>query len=211
MDIRSRHFDPMSSEEWIAFVQKNTFSSEELGWLYCCALINRFLLTDPENLPAVTKAFLECGMNPNQLVTEDKEDNHENAWCNIPLISATRIENDAAGVEALSLLLEAGGNPNTVHEFGDFNENVFEFYIEEEFVHGPDLEGGSFYGLLLCWAYGGKQQSGYEPFTMLIGAPRTIFKDYDRFWYAYGHHENDKNTLYVIEKETGKKAAKYHG
>jgi len=211
MDIRDRHFDPMCSEEWILFVQSNELTSEELCWIYCCGLVGRSLLTDQENMPSATKAFLYCGMNPNQLVLNNKqEEEQENKWYNIPLIEATRIEDDSAGAESLKLLLDHGGDPNTVHEFGDFTENVFEFYVEDEFANGPDLDCGSFYGLLLCAAYGGKYRNGYIPFTMLIEEPISIFKDYDRYWYEYEQSENYSSTLYVIEKETGKRVAQYH-
>ena len=210
MNIRNRHFDPMSSEEWVRFVQSNDFSSKELCWIYCCGLVWQDLLTDSENMPLVTTAFLDCGMNPNQLVTDEESDEEKkDTLFDIPLIAVTRIDDDAAGVESLKIMLERGGDPNTVYEFGDFTENVFEFYVEDEFVHAPDLEGGSFYGLLLCWAYGGKQRSGHKPFTMLIEAPNSIFKEYDRYWYEY-EQENYSNTLYVIEKETGIRVAKYH-
>lgn len=43
---------------------------------------------------------------------------------------------------------------------------------------------------------------------MLIDAPISIFKDYDRYWYEYEQHENYSSTLYVVEKETGKRVAK---
>ncbi len=128
MNIRSRHFDPMSSKAWIRFVRNNEFSSEELAWIYCYGLAWDALLTDPENMPFVTKSFLDCGMNPNQLVTEKEPDKKEkDTLFNIPLIAVTHIDNDAAAVESLRILLERGGDPNTVHEFGDFTENVFEF------------------------------------------------------------------------------------
>ena len=209
-NIRNSHFDPMSSEEWNHLVRNNAFSSEELCWIYCCGLVWRDLLTDPENMPSITKAFLDCGMNPNQLVLEEGGDEgQEDKWYDIPMIAATRIRDDAAGVESLKLLLEHGGDPNSLHEFGGFSENVFEFYVEDEYVHGPDLDGGSFYGLLLCWAYGGKQQSGYEPFTMLIDEPISIFKEYNRYWYEYEESEDFSSTLFVIEKETGRRVARY--
>ncbi len=201
----------MSSEEWINFAQSNGLSSEELSWIYCCCLVRRDLLTDPENMPSITKAFLDYGMNPNQLVLDEEQDEErEDKLYDIPLIAVTRIVDDTTGVASLKILLEHGGDPNTVHEFGAFKENVFEFYVEDEFANGPDLTGGSFYGLLLCWAYGGKQQSGYEPFSMLIEAPTSIFKDYGLYWYEYERHENYSSTLYVIEKETGKRVAQYH-
>ena len=44
---------------------------------------------------------------------------------------------------------------------------------------------------------------------MLIDAPISIFKDYDRYWYEYEQHENYSSTLYVVEKETGKRVAKH--
>ena len=64
----------MSSEEWINFAQSNGLSSEELSWIYCCCLVRRDLLTDPENMPSITKAFLDYGMNPNQLVLDEEQD-----------------------------------------------------------------------------------------------------------------------------------------
>ncbi len=70
----------------------------------------------------------------------------------------------------------------------------------------------------LCAAYGGRFQNGYNPFTMLIDAPISIFKDYDRYWYEYEDTikvGEDGRTyrgsqLYVIEKESGKRIAKFH-
>lgn len=214
MNIRDRHFDPMSSDEWIRCISNNEFTQEELCWIYCCAMEWCGLLTDPENLAAVTKEMLDRGMNPNQLVTEDlpNEDPEENFY-HIPLISVTRYGEDSAAAESLKLLLEHGGDPNTVYSFegsGEFDENVFEFYVDDEFVHGPDLECASFYGLLLCAAYGGRNPNGYNPFEMLIESPISIFKDYDRYWYEYEQHENYSSTLYIVEKETGKRVAKYH-
>ena len=93
---------------------------------------------------------------------------------------------------------------------GEFDENVFEFYVDDEFVNGPDLDCGSFYGLLLCAAYGGRNPNGYNPFEMLIKSPISIFKDYDRYWYEYEQHENYSSTMFIVEKETGKRVAKYH-
>ena len=216
MDIRNRHFDPMRSDEWIQFISCNKLTSEELSWLYCCGLIWRELLLDQENLPVVTKAMLDCGMNPNQLVTDEIPNNDpENNYYQVPLIAATRIDNDLAAAESLKLLLEHGGDPNTVYLFegsGEFNENVFEFYVEDEFVHGPDLDGRSFYGLLLCVAYGGKYVNGYMPFTMLTDEPVSVLRAYDQYWYEYVR-ENPSNpyssTLYFIEKETGKRVVKW--
>lgn len=211
MDIRNRHFDPMSSKEWIARISSGEFTKDELCWIYCCGMEWRGLLTDPLNLPKVTKAMLDSGMNPNQLVTDEyPDDDPEKNYYHTPLIAATRFEEDSVAAESLKLLLESGGNPNTQYEFGDFEENVFLFYVEDEFVHGPDLDCRSFYGLLLCAAYGGKYLNGYNPFTMLIDAPISIFKDYDRYWYEYESHENYSSTLYVIERETGRRVAKYH-
>ena len=211
MDIRNRELAPMRSEEWVRFISENAFTSEELCWLYCCGLEYGWRLLDPENLPFVTGAFLDRGMDPNQLTTDDiPDDDPKNNIYRTPLISATRFEDDATAAESLKLLLEHGGDPNLVYQYGDFKENVFEFYIEDEFANGPDLGCRTFYGLLLCWAYGGRQQSGYEPFTMLIDAPISIFKDYSRYWYEYGTHENDSSTLYIVEKSTGRKVAKYH-
>lgn len=212
MDIRNRHFEPMSSEEWIRLVSNNEFTKDELGWIYCCGMMGWCLLTDPENLPTVTKAMLDRGMDPNQLVTDKVPDENKEAnWYDTPLISVTRFEDDLSAAPALKLLLERGGDPNTMHLFGDFEENVFEFYEEDEFVHGPDLDCRSFYGLLLCAAYGGKRhRDGRVPFSMLIDEPISIFKDYERYWYEYEKHENYSSTLYVIEKETGNRVARYH-
>ena len=214
MNIRDRHFDPMSSEEWIRYISSNEFKPEELCWIYCYAMEWCGLLTDPENLTVVTKEMLNRGMDPNQLVTEEPpgEDPEENSY-HTPLISVTQYGEDSASAESLKMLLEHGGNPNTVYSFegsGAFDENVFGFYVDNEFINGPDLDYGSFYGLLLCAAYGGRNPDGYTPFEMLVELPISIFKDYNRYWYKYEQHENYSSTLYIIEKETGKRMAKYH-
>ena len=208
MDIRNMQFTPMSSGEWIQYISNHALTKEELCWLYCCGLEWRSLLTDPENLPDVTLAMLEKGMDPNQLVTDEPpEENSEQNSYFTPLISSTHFFNDQAAVKSLKLLFEHGGDPNTVYVFDDPGENVFEFYIEDEFANEPDLNQATFYGLLLCMAYGGKQQSGYKPLTMLTDDPVSIFRDYDHYWYEY---EENSSSLYVIEKETGKRIAKYH-
>ena len=210
MDIREWHLEPMSSDEWIRFFSNNAFTSEELCWLYCCGLIWRGLLTDEENLPAVTKAVLDKGMDANHIVTEkhpseDPKDNYYES----PMICATRIGDDTAAAASLKLLLEYGGDPNTIYDFESPGENILEFYVEDKFANGPDLSGASFYGLLLCAAYGGIYKNGYNPFTMLIDEPISIFKDYDRFWYEYEYYEGCSH-LYVIEKATGRRVARYH-
>ncbi len=214
MNIRDRHFDPMNSEGWINCISNNEFTPEELCWIYCCAMEWGGLLTDPENLVAVTREMLNRGMNPNQLVTEElPDDNPEENFYHIPLISATRYGEDSTAAESLKLLFEHGGDPNTIYSFegsGEFDETVLDFYVDDEFANGPDLDCGSFYGLLLSAAYGGRCHNGNTPFTMMIEAPISIFKDYDRYWYEYEHHENYSSSLYVIEKETGKRIAQYY-
>jgi|GEM_PF-3019174 len=214
MNIRDRHLEPMNSEEWMRFLAQNEFTSEELCWIYCCAMEWRGLLTDPENLTMITKEMLDLGMDPNQLVTDELPDKDSgDLFYHTPMISATRYMDDRAAAGSLKLLLERGGDPNTVYSFevsGAYDENVFMFYDEDEFINGPDLDSGSFYGLLLCAAYGGKCLNGYDPFTMLIDAPISIFKDHDKYWYEYEHHENDPGTMYIIEKATGRRVAKYH-
>ena len=209
MDIRKLELTPMSSSNWIQFISDNHFSSEELCWLYCCRL--NVLLTDQESFATVTKAMLDRGMDPNGLVTrEEPDENPEKNYYHIPLIEATRAEDDSTTAESLKLLLEHGGDPNTLYEFGSFEENVFEFYVEDEFANGPDLSEGSFYGLLLCYAYGGRQRSGHRPFTMLTDAPISVFKDYKRYWYEYDKRPDHQSTLYVVEKDSGKRIAQYH-
>ena len=206
-----RHYHPKSSKEWIRTIVNNSFSKDELCWIYCCGLLYRCLLTDPHNLPAVTLVMLDNGMDPNQLITDEFPfDDPEKNYYYIPLIAATRFEDDFATAESLKLLLEHGGDPNTTYSFGDSNENVYEFYVEDEFANGPDLSGGSFYGLLLCAAFGGRCRSGHNSFTMLIDAPISIFKDYEHYWYEYDNCEDYSSTLYVIERETRRRIAKYH-
>lgn len=218
MNLRKMRFEPMSSEKWIEFISDKSFTSEELAWIYCCAMC--WNLTDPKNLPAITKAMLDCGMDPNQLVNDDPaEENIEDIFFDNPMISATRFEDDAAGVESLKILLEHGGDPNTRNIFqtpiepsqnGEYvydGENIFDFYVEDEFANGPDLDGRTFYGLLLCTAYGGIQRSGFMPFHILADIPLSDFKKYERFWYEYEF--GDRGTLFVIEKASGKRVAEY--
>lgn len=211
MNFRDKYNKEMNSKEWIKYISSQEFTQDELCWLYCCGFIWRRLLIDIENLPAVTKAVLDKGLDPNHLVTEEPpsevpEDNYYES----PMICATRIKDDAAAAASLKLLLEHGGDPNTVHDFESPRENILEFYVEDEFVHGPDLPGAVFYGLLLCAAYGGKYKNGYSPFTMLIDMPISVFKDYNSYWYEYEESGDYDITLYVIEKETGRRVARYH-
>ena len=208
----------MRSEEWVRMIKDSEFTKDELCWIYCCGMEYKGLLTDPENLTEITKTMLEYGMNPNQLVTYDYPDKSpEENFYHIPLISAIRFPDQSAAVESLKLLLEYGGNPNTVHNFESSDENdenadnVFHFYCFYEYLDAPDLNSAPFYGLLLCAAYGGTYADGYNPFEMLIDAPTSIFKDYSRYWYEYEQQENGSNALFVVEKATGKRMARYHG
>ncbi len=43
-----------------------------------------------------------------------------------------------------------------------------------------------------------------EPFEMLIDAPPSVFKDYEKYWFEKGD-----GSMYVIEKESGKRVAKW--
>lgn len=196
------------SEEWIQFISYNSFTSEELAVIYCLGLDE--LLTDPENLLPVTRAFLDYGMNPNQLVTYDPKPNKDrtkNSYL-VPAISATRYGFDnPACAASLKLLFENGADPNVVIDFEEpgengenYDENVTDFYYWDLCFYGPALD----YGLLLCSAYGGRYINGVKPFEILIDASPSIFKDYEHYWFEKGD-----GSLYVIEKETGKRVAKW--
>ena len=212
--IRNREFEKMSAKEWIRFISENPLTKEDLGWLYCYGLEYRDLLTDSENLLELTKAFFERGMDPNQLVTDEypNGDWSKNSYDN-PMLVAVRFENEAAGVASLKFLLEHGGNPNTVVNFeapGIYEENVFDWFEWDEDVNGDDEEmpERTIYGMILTWAYGGKRAcGGLMPYQMLIDAPPTILKDYERYWCKYS--EGGKKPLYIIEKATGRRVAKY--
>ena len=45
---------------------------------------------------------------------------------------------------------------------------------------------------------------------MLIDMPISVFKDYNSYWYEYEESGDYDITLYVIEKETGRRVARYH-
>lgn len=201
----SSNSKPMSSKEWLRFISNNAFSKDELGRIYCVDIIWQGLLTDPENLSVITKRMLDRGMDPNQLVQDDFSGGNR---YHIPLIDVTRGEDGSFGAESLKLLLEYGGDPNTIYEFGDFEENVFEFYVEDVFANAPDLQACTFYGILLCAGYGGNYRNGFNPITMLIDSPISLFKDYDLYWYEY--MEDAPSSFYIIEKETGIRVARYH-
>lgn len=211
MNIRECDLKPMHAAEWLHYLSENALSKEELSWLYH-SFDYRWLLIDCERLPELTKEMLSLGLDPNCPVTDEYPDEDpEKNFYYIPLIEATGFEDDIAGTESLKILLEHGGDPNTMYSFGDPDENVFEFYVEDEFANAPDMKPSRFYGMILCAAYGGKNHSnGDIPFTMLIDAPITIFKDCYRYWYEYVDGENYSSTMYVIEKDTGKRIARYH-
>ena len=215
---------PMSSDEWIQYFSENEFTGAELAWFFCIVVYWRSLLTDPEHLFEITKGMLDLGMNPNQIVSVDEDEDPipgetpENGFYHIPLIDVTRfdsnevVEKNIRCAASMKLLLEHGGDPNTVHLFEepgdngeDYNENVTDFYYWGIFAHGPDLDECDFYGFLLCYAYGGKYHNGCPAFDMLIDAPPSIFKDYERYWFEWEYQK----PLYVIEKETGKRVAKW--
>jgi len=207
-----------SSKEWIQYVKENSFTPEELAELFCNGLYWSGLLLDSENLFDVVETFIDCGMDPNQLVYDDwgKEESDteesEDKFYLTSLIAVTRFEDGPACAASLKMLLERGGDPNVMHfikkpgEDGiDYSDNVTDFYYWDVFSHGPDLDERDFYGLLLCFTYGGTYHSGTAPFEMLIEAPPSVFKDYERYWFEWNDHE----ALYVIEKETGKRVAKW--
>lgn len=215
---------PMSSREWICYFSENDFSGAELAWLFCSVVYWKSLLTDPEHLYEITKSMLDLGMNPNQIVSVDKEDEPipkktpEKGYFHIPLIAVTRFDKDEVterGIRcaaSLKLMFEYGGDPNTVNLFEepgddgeDYNENITDFYYWDIFGHAPDLDECDFYGILLCYAYGGEYHNGCPAFDMLIDAPPSIFKDYERYWFE----KEFCKPLYVIEKETGKRVAKW--
>ena len=221
-DIRNRHLVPMNGRDWIDFVFRNALTHEEIAWLYN-AFGRHGLLNDPESLLEVTKAMIAAGMDPNQLITDDCPNrncpnyNRERDMFDIPLLSAIGHSEDAPCAESIKYLLEHGADPNALYIFGEPSWNVFEWYDENETVNGPYLSKSSFYGLLLCAAYGGRFQNGHNPFKMLIDAPISIFKDYDRYWYEYEDSIKigkdgltyQSRQMYVIEKETGRRVATY--
>ena len=203
----------MTSAEWIRYISDNEFTKYELFWIYCCAMCWHSLLTDTENLLTVTRAMLDKGMDPNQLVSEDlPSDDPEDYFYQTPMIESTRFGDNSAGVKSLELLLEHGGDPNIIYyKSGYYEESVHQFYREDVFVHGPDLPPTTFYGVLLTTVYGGIWYEGEPSFVLLIDAPLSIFKDYERYWYKYEHEGPDQysSTMYVIEKDTGRRVAKY--
>ena len=199
-----------NSEEWIQFVKANSFSPEELALLYCYGLDWSGLLIDPENISSVTSAFLNCGMDPNRLVTDDPKPNKDRTknFYLTPTIAATQYGFENPGCAAsLKLLFEHGGDPNVITIFEEpgengenYDENVTDFYYWDFYSYGPNLD----YGLLLCFAYGGRYVNEVEPFEMLIDAPPSVFKDYEKYWFEKGD-----GSMYVVEKETGKRVAKW--
>ena len=44
---------------------------------------------------------------------------------------------------------------------------------------------------------------------MLTDEPLSVFKDYDRYWFEYDKDEPLGRTFYVVEKETGRRVARY--
>ena len=209
--IGAKQLSPMSSKEWIRFVSEHDLSKEELSWLYVNMIWNRNL-TDQENMAEFTKEMLELGFDPNVMYKDSTKDECFES----PLIAITHCDSESAGMESLKLMFEAGADPNKI-ENTDPVETIYGVYDEDEWVHRPDLPGVCFYSLILGAAYGGKLWNGDDPITMLIDEPVTVFKNYDRYWYEYerisaideeGRNHIDE-VLYVIEKATGKRVARY--
>ena len=213
--IRNRKFEKMSTKEWIRFISENPLTKEDLGWLYCWVVHWRGLLTDEGNFLELTKAFFEHGMDPNQVVSDEYPDGDwsHNSYEN-PMLAAVQCEVDAAGVASLKYLMEHGGDPNTINDYwcpGVYMENVFDWFEEDEFANGGDeyLPERTIYGMILTWAYGGKRAcDDWMPYQMLIDAPPTILKDYERYWFEYSNEEGSKH-LYIVEKATGRRVARY--
>ena len=205
----------MSSSDWIRLIDENSYTPQEIAYIYCCVLTwEDENLTDPENLLSLTKAFLARGMSPNEVVYDDDPYYDGYGFPGTPLLAVNQYYVDwSACAESMKCLLEHGGNPNTTFEELGINGTpqmgtVPESYYLDVWAHGPYLDERDFYGLLLCFAYGGIYDNGDKPFEMLIDAPETIFKDYNRYWYEY-EGDSRNGPMYVVEKETGRRVAKW--
>ena len=207
----------MSSKEWIRLINENSYTPQEIAYIYCCVLTwEDENLTDPENLLSLTEAFLARGMNPNEVVFDEDPyfDDYpdERGFPSMPLVAVSHYYQDRSlCVEPLKCLFENGGHPNNAFPLEPGKSKavmVVDHYYLDVWAHGPWPDECDFYGLLLCFAYGGAYDDGVKPFEMLIDAPETIFKDYNRYWYVYEVDSYD-GPMYVIEKETGKRIAKW--
>ena len=209
----------LSAAEWIQLVDENSYTPQEIAYVYCCVLTwEDYNLTDPQNLLEVTRAFLARGMNPNEVVYDEDPYYADyfdgRGFPSTPLLAVNEYYVDwSACAESMKCLFEHGGNPNTAFEEMGLDgkpENCIlpDCYYQDVWAHGPYLDERDFYGLLLCFAYGGVYEDGGHLFEMLIDAPPSIFKDYDRYWYEY-EKDSHNGPMYVIEKETGKKVAKW--
>lgn len=208
----------LNSAEWIRLINEKHYTPQELAYIYCCVLTwEDYNLTDPQNLLEVTRAFLARGMKPDEVVYDEDPyyDNYLDGrgFPSTPLLAVNDFYVDwSACAESMKCLLECGGDPNTSFEEMGMDGKpqtciVPECYYQDVWAHGPYLDERDFYGLLLCFAYGGVYEDGNRPFEMLIDAPPSIFKNYNGYWYEY-EADSHSGPMYVIEKKTRKKVAK---
>ena len=119
-------------------------------------------------------------------------------------------------MKAARVLLEHGADPNAVYDTDD-GDTPFFYYDEWPYIDGEDMPEDAFYGLILCSAYGGVCADGQPSFEMLNGEPLLSLKDFEKYSFEFEHlpapagypMEYITGKMFVIEKETGKRIAKY--
>ena len=197
------------------FFSSHSYSADDIGKLFH-RIVSEGLFCDEEDLPVLTEHVLSLGMDPNQQMAEEKHDPGEADYYNNLLIEMLQYKENHSGMRAVRVLLEHGADPNAVYDTED-GDTPFFFYDEWPYIDDEDMPEDAFYGLILCSAYGGVCADGQPSFEMLNGEPITALKDFEKYSFEFEHLPFSKGKpgeyvpgkMYVIEKTTGERIAKY--
>ena len=142
--------------------------------------------------------LLMNGLDPNMLGEEGGA-----------LWAAHSIDTPGVAGRIMRLLIEFGGDINTVDEDEYDPENLFE-YLDEKIGDGYDIgiDQSDFDCWLVCLRYGGKDKFGRVPIKMVNGHLIEELKEFERFKYSVPHgdfqdEEYGKYYLKIIDKQTG--------
>lgn len=144
------------------------------------------------------------GLDPNMLGEEG-----------CALWAAHCIDTPGVAGRVIRLLIEFGGDINTVDEDEYDPENLFE-YLDEKISDWYDIgfDQSDFDCWLVCLGYGGKDKFGQVPIKMVNGHSIEELKEFERFDCAmtrdgFYDEENGKYFMKIIDKKTREIVALY--
>ena len=150
-------------------------------------------------LPDILALLLDFGMNPNEIVNEDS--NEENL---MEMLKGVDYK-DCAG-RCIRILLEHGGDPNLIIDDKSLMSTI-DFDVVFDVGYGYDLPQ-----VVQCWlvliGFGGRLEDGRLPVKMSDGYKPEIFKDFEKFKWSVSHMEPSPVIpegwrLHIYENDTG--------